>query len=205
MNDEFNLIKDNENEINTNTNEIKNEINQQVDMEEVRNYLNKKMFSKNYHHLTLELYLNILNSIDSNKAKDLPLNRNIINNNLYNNIHPIEKQIDLPNKPKHFYQNLDKFIKLGKLKIFKSEAKYTKEKTIKQITQTNQKLQSEFELLQVEIQEKLDKMEYKEKNDIFENEKKKRYAPLEQLLKVKEKEIQNSIEIVKNYKKEKKN
>ena len=124
---EFNLIKDNENEINTNTNEIKNEINQQIDMEEVRNYLNKKMFSKNYHHLTLELYLNILNSIDSNKAKDLPLNRNIINNNLYNNIHPIEKQIDLPNKPKHFYQNLDKFIKLGKLKIFKSEAKYTNE------------------------------------------------------------------------------
>ena len=78
-----------------------------------------------------------------------------------------------------------------------------KEKTIKQMTQTNQKLQSEFEILQVEIQEKLDKMEYKEKNDIFENEKKKRYAPLEQLLKVKEKEIQNSIEIVKNYKKEK--
>ena len=71
------------------------------------------------------------------------------------------------------------------------------------MTQTNKKLQSEFELLQVEIEEKLDKMEYKEKNDIYENEKKKRYAPLEQLLKVKEKEIQNSIEIVKNYKKEK--
>ena len=60
-----------------------------------------------------------------------------------------------------------------------------------------------MEILQVEIQEKLDKMEFKEKNDIFENEKKKRYAPLEQLLKVKEKELQNSIDIVKTYKKEK--
>ena len=60
-----------------------------------------------------------------------------------------------------------------------------------------------MEILQVEVQEKLDKMEFKEKNDIFENEKKKRYAPLEQLLKVKEKELQNSIDIVKTYKKEK--
>ena len=78
-----------------------------------------------------------------------------------------------------------------------------KERTINQMTETNKKLKSELEILQVEVQEKLDKMEFKEKNDIFENEKKKRYAPLEQLLKVKEKELQNSIDIVKTYKKEK--
>ena len=78
-----------------------------------------------------------------------------------------------------------------------------KERTINQMTETNKKLKSELEILQVEVQEKLDKMEFKEKNDIFENEKKKRYALLEQLLKAKEKELQNSIDIVKTYKKEK--
>ena len=35
------------------------------------------------------------------------------------------------------------------------------------MTQTNQKLQNELETLQVEVQEKLDKIEFKEKNDIF--------------------------------------
>ena len=48
-----------------------------------------------------------------------------------------------------------------------------KERTINQMTETNKKLKSELEILQVEVQEKLDKIKFKEKNDIFENEKKK--------------------------------
>ena len=35
------------------------------------------------------------------------------------------------------------------------------------MTQTNQKLQNKLETLQVEVQEKLDKIEFKEKNVIF--------------------------------------
>ena len=35
------------------------------------------------------------------------------------------------------------------------------------MTQTNQKLQNELETLQVEVQEKLDKIEFKEKNEII--------------------------------------
>ena len=73
------------------------------------------------------------------------------------------------------------------------------------MTQTNQKLQTELEILQVEVQQKLDKMEFKEKNDVFENEKQKRQAPLEQLLKVKENELKNSMKIIESYKKEKEN
>ena len=80
-----------------------------------------------------------------------------------------------------------------------------KERTIEQMTQTNQKLQTELEILQVEVQQKLDKMEFKEKNDVFENEKQKRQAPLEQLLKVKENELKNSMKIIESYKKEKEN
>ena len=76
-----------------------------------------------------------------------------------------------------------------------------KDKTIQQMTQTNQKLQNELETLQVEVQEKLDKIEFKEKNDIFENEKKKRQNPLEQLLKVKQKELKNATEVINNLKK----
>jgi hypothetical protein len=55
------------------------------------------------------------------------LNETDANLNKYNKIHPIEKQLDLPEKPKVFSQNLSKYIESGKLKIFKTETKLTDE------------------------------------------------------------------------------
>jgi hypothetical protein len=46
-------------------------------------------------------------------------------------------------------------------------------------------------------------MESKEKNDKYENDKKKRETPLEQTLKVKEKELSGFISVNKKYKKQK--
>ena len=101
------------------------------------------------------------------------------------------KQIkDCEEKIKFEQEQRKNLIELKKKEIEK------KEKTIEQMVQTNQKLQTELEILQVEVQEKLDKMEFKEKNEIFENEKKKRQAPLEQLLKVKEKELKSSMQVI---------
>ena len=39
---------------------------------------------------------------------------------------------------------------------------------------TNEQLQKELEILQTQILENLDNMEYKEKNEFYENEKKKK-------------------------------
>ena len=117
INDEegFNLIKDN-NEINNENVKEKKETKEEIDVEDIRNNLNKKLFSKNYHHLTLELYLNVLNMIDCEKTKEILFNENNISN--INYIHPIEKQLDLVYKPKHLNQNIYKYYKEGKLKIF---------------------------------------------------------------------------------------
>ena len=144
--DEFNLIKDENNmtneikEINTNEKKSKNGGNKnndknnnnafvedKVDEEEIKNYLNKKLFSKDYHHLTLEMFINALYSIDKNLNNDFVLNDNDDNLEKYTNLHPIETQLDLPNKPKRFSQNLSRYIKSGKLKIFKTETKLTDE------------------------------------------------------------------------------
>ena len=75
----FNLIKENEIindksieegkiEKNGNGNKINKE---EVDDDEIKNNLNKKLFHRDYHHLTLELYLNILNMINNDKINDL--------------------------------------------------------------------------------------------------------------------------------------
>lgn len=100
-----------------------------------------------------------------------------------------------------------------KLKFEQEQRNYLKESkekeitqkqiTINQMSETNQALQNELEKIQVRIQEKLDKIENKEKNDKNESEKKKEESPLVQLLKVKEKELADSNMAVDKYKKEK--
>ena len=139
--DEFNLIKEEEikineiREINTNEkrekNKNKNNNNiiseENIDEEDIKNYLNKKLFSKDYHHLTLEMYINALYYFNNNLNEKFLLNETDANLNKYNKIHPIEKQLDLPEKPKEFSQNLSKYIESGKLKIFKTETKLTDE------------------------------------------------------------------------------
>ena len=139
---EFNLIKEdniNINEIKEMNNKEKNEkinnnnsnnnkiVEENIYEEDIKNYLNKKLFSKDYHHLTLEMYINALYSFNKNMNKDFILTENDTNLKKYNKIHPIEQQIDLPEKPKHFSQNLSRYIKSGKLKIFKTETNLTDE------------------------------------------------------------------------------
>ena len=139
---EFNLIKEdniNINEIKEINNKEKNEkinnnnsnnnkiVEENIYEEDIKNYLNKKLFSKDYHHLTLEMYINALYSFNKNMNKDFILTENDANLKKYNKIHPIEQQIDLPEKPKHFSQNLSRYIKSGKLKVFKTETNLTDE------------------------------------------------------------------------------
>ena len=134
----FNIIEENKNEIkNEIKDENKNEIiisekdvneNKKVDEEEIKTYISKKLFSKDYHHLTLELYLNILHNIDNHTTNYFISDEQNQNyNKIYNNIHQIEKQLDLTYKEKHFSQNLTKYLKTGKLKIFESESNITDE------------------------------------------------------------------------------
>jgi hypothetical protein len=90
----------------------------------------------------------------------------------------------------------------------KQEELNIKKKSIEQLTQTNQRLQTELENLRLQIgtDDKMnvtDKNEIQERNARFENEKRKRQDPLEQRLKVKQKELQNSLAILDKYKKEK--
>ena len=80
-----------------------------------------------------------------------------------------------------------------------------KDKTIKQMKATNEQLEKELEILQTQVLENLDNMEYKEKNEQYENEKKKRLEPLKRNLKVKEKELSVIVQVNNKYKKEKEN
>ena len=57
----------------------------------------------------------------------------------------------------------------------------------------------------METNKKLDKIEMKEKNEVYEKEKEKRQSSLEQLLKVKERELNNSIQVIQQKKKKKSN
>ena len=140
----FNLIKENEikneikTEINNENGEEKKEKNDEIYVGEITDNIGKKIFSKDYHHLTLELYLNVLNMIDPNKTKDLLSNEN---HNVQNNtIPPIEKQFDLIYKPKHFCQNISKYYKEGKIKIFNYGKESKVKSTEEEIEEKNTKI-----------------------------------------------------------------
>lgn len=78
-----------------------------------------------------------------------------------------------------------------------------KENSINQVKIINQRLNNELEAIQEEVESRLDKMEYKEKHDQYEYEKQQREDPLKQLLKVNEKEINEAMQLIGNFKKEK--
>jgi len=80
-----------------------------------------------------------------------------------------------------------------------------KKQELRRIIENNQRLRSNLQKLQVETNKKLDKMEMKEKNEVYEKEKEKRQSSLEQLLKVKERELFNSLQIIDQKKKKKNN
>ena len=74
---------------------------------------------------------------------------------------------------------------------------------INQLKSINERLQNEFQNLQIKAQENMDKIENREKNDRNEQEKQNRQNSLEQMLKVKEKELSNSNYQVYKFTKEK--
>ena len=83
----------------------------------------------------------------------------------------------------------------------KEEEIQKKNQELQKLKNNNLRLKDNLQKLQVETNKRLDKIEMKEKNELFEKEKEKRQSSLEQLLHVKEKEIVNSIQIIEKKKK----
>ena len=113
------------------------------------------------------------------------------------------KQIQEIEKRIHFEENEQKSIVDRK-----KEDIVVKTKSIEQLTQTNQLLQTELENLRLQIgtDDKMndsDKHELQDKNTKFENEKRKRQDPLEQKLKEKELQLHNSLTIIDKYQQDK--
>ena len=116
-NDDFSLF-DNNNEDNNenNDNEIIDDDNEiENNKEDSFNNLNKVLFSNEYHHFTLELYINILNNIDYNN--NLP---NLFDELcLINNEHPFQTELNNFRNKKIKGSNLTKNINKEKIIIFK--------------------------------------------------------------------------------------
>ena len=75
-----------------------------------------------------------------------------------------------------------------------------KEKLIQQMEETNQNLQSELEILQVQIQGKLNKEEINKKNEQLQKEKKTRLDPLISLLESEKNNLKETLTEINNYK-----
>ena len=107
-------IKNNNNEIkiDENSKEMINNINPEI----FTNNLNKTLFSNEYHHLTLELYLNILNSMGfDNNALPIYFESFYMNRN----DHPFQSDLFyLYRNIKPKGSNLSKYINNGRIKIF---------------------------------------------------------------------------------------
>ena len=124
-NNEFNSLNGNKDKDNDNKNKInegddddkiKNEVLKNVEQESNISYLNKKLFSNEYHHFALEIYINFINSVDKGK------NGLLSSFDEFCNIE-IENQ-DFRNEASHFREhkikvsNLGKYIREEKIKIF---------------------------------------------------------------------------------------
>ena len=118
-NEEFSLFENNNENNNENTiNEINIDDNDKENLNEesYTNYLNKVLFSNEYHHFTLELYINILNNID-NENNTLPL----LFENFYlkSNDHPFQTELYYHERNiKLKGSNITKYINKEKLIIF---------------------------------------------------------------------------------------
>ena len=88
---------------------IKN-INQQMFLENLK----QKLFSNEYHHFTLELYINLLNRIDYNNNNLLAYFDSLCY--IYNDT-PFQSQLSLLRTERNKGSNLSKYINKGKLKI----------------------------------------------------------------------------------------
>lgn len=106
------------------------------------------------------------------------------------------------------YEELIKIEKEERRKAIENKNKEieNKEKVIVSIAGTNRKLVNELEDLKKEVDEKLEKIGLKQiKDSEKEKELKKKQAPLEQLLRIKEKELKNAMNLIEIFKKDKDN
>ena len=123
----------------------------------------------------------------------------------------IEKtQLELQKRLEEQIKATEEKIKIEKTnaeKLFslKEQEINMKNQELQKIKNNNRRLKNNLQKLQVETNKRLDKIEMKEKNELFEKEKEIRQNSLEQLLQVKEREIVNSIQIVEKKKKKMKN
>ena len=141
-------------------------------------------------------------------------NINYYPENIYPNskeeIMNIEKsQIELQNELMEQIKSTEEKIKLEKKnyeKIFslKEDEINKKNQELQKMKNNNQRLKLNLERLQVETNKRLDRIEMKEKNELYEKGKEVRQSSMDQLLEVKEREIVNSIQIVEKKKKKKK-
>ena len=129
-NDDFNLLDDNKDKNNNENNldENSKQMIKNISEESVINNLNKKLFSDEYHHFTLELYINILNKIDFGKNL-LPFLFECAFININDN-HPFQTELNRlyrDIKPKG--TNLSKYFKKGNIKIFEDNNKISKKQS----------------------------------------------------------------------------
>ena len=78
-----------------------------------------------------------------------------------------------------------------------------KDQTINQMRAANDHLQKELDILQTQVEKNFDSAEYKEKNEKFEQEKKKREEPLLQIINVKKKQLSEIVQKSNKFRKEK--
>ena len=155
---------------------------------------------------------------NSNK-KTNPLLNSSLNNNEIIEIYPdsqdelkkiekeqIEKQNNLLKLIKEAENQIKVEQKRGKDIYIQKELEINKRKfELQKLKENNNRLKYNLNKLQVETNKKLDKIEMKEKNEVFIKEKEKRQSSLDILLQVKEKEIVSSLQIIEQKKKEKNN
>ena len=68
--------------------------------------------------------------------------------------------------------------------------------------ETNDHLQKELDILQTQVEQNFENIEFKEKNEQFIQEKKKREEPLLQMIKVKEKQLSEIVQKSTKFRKE---
>ena len=139
------------NDYSSNTNYNKNEIrkkniikkiNQQISLD----YLNEKLFSKEYQHFTLELYINILNYIDYKEGILPAYLENLCN--IDNEENPFQNELITYRTYKHKGSNLTNYLKKGKIKILyiikKEENEYSDEEKQEKIIELFEYILIEF-------------------------------------------------------------
>ena len=119
----------------------------------------------------------------------------------------IEKnQIELQKKLEEQIKSTEEKLNLEKknaekLFLLKEQEINHKNQELQKLKNNNRRLQLNLQKLQVETNKRFDKIEIKEKNELYLKENQIRQNSIEQLLQVKEREIVNSIQIVEKKKK----